>query len=643
MTSYSSSNYSNGFYDLSGIYFNPVSSTSSIDITTLDERYLKLSGGTISNNLIITNSLDVQNSITLPEIGDVETEIQAKQDIINDGDLTIAKTNNLQSSLDTLTSNIDLKQDIINDGDLTISKTNNLQSSLDTLTSNIDLKQDIINDGDLTISKTNNLQSSLDTLQTNIDLKQDTISNLEINGNVNLDTSGTNFDTLVIRRVNGITGYTDNAINLLEVQIWVNNENLLVENSSTLTSFFSSWSDKETDIGFQTDGEVLNVYDGDLSNFTSWCLSPSDSPSDVALIIKNIPMTKINNIQSIQIANSSFSTLGNRAIGLTIELYNSINDPSYDKILSQSEEITAKWTLYRFDGPSLDTYTLGFGPSGIYPNTGSYSSLVSVEELSVFSFTFNIIGNMNIDSSLTVGDINIIDALTEKQDIINDGDLTIAKTNNLQSSLDTLQTNIDLKQDIINDGDLTIAKTNNLQSSLDTLQTNIDLKQDIITSTSIITSATTTSMQDQIDALINFTGGGINFRAYNVSNSSVSATQNLPYLTVDYDTDAGYDNTNYMYTIPIDGTYIFTFGWYVSESSTAVVNLIRKRGTTETIIQQSTNGTNQSGNSAFVGTTISECLQSDEIYVYLESGTLILNYGTTTETGASFSGARLSN
>ena len=89
-------------------------------------------------------------------------------------------------------------------------------------------------------------------------------------------------------------------------------------------------------------------------------------------------------------------------------------------------------------------------------------------------------------------------------------------------------------------------------------------------------------MQDQIDASINFTGGGINFRAYNVSNSSVSATQNLPYLTVDYDTDSGYDNTNYIYTIPLDGTYIFTFGWYVN-GATAVVNLIRKRGATETM------------------------------------------------------------
>jgi hypothetical protein len=64
MASYSNTNYSNGFYDLTGIYFNPVSSssTSSIDLATLDNRYLKLSGGTISNNLIVTNSLDVQTS-----------------------------------------------------------------------------------------------------------------------------------------------------------------------------------------------------------------------------------------------------------------------------------------------------------------------------------------------------------------------------------------------------------------------------------------------------------------------------------------------------------------------------------------------------------------------------------------------------
>ena len=46
-------------------------------------------------------------------------------------------------------------------------------------TANILTKQDLIQDDYLTISKTLNLQSSLDTLQTNIDLKQDIISNFE--------------------------------------------------------------------------------------------------------------------------------------------------------------------------------------------------------------------------------------------------------------------------------------------------------------------------------------------------------------------------------------------------------------------------------------------------------------------------------
>ena len=547
MASYSSSNYSNALYDLSGIYFNSTSSssTSDIDLTTLDERYLKLSGGTISNNLIISNSLDVQTSLTLPIIGNVETEIQAKQDIINDGDLTIAKTTNLQSSLDTLQTNIDLKLDVINDGDLTIAKTNNLQSSLDTLTSNIDLKQD-------------------------------TLSNLEINGNVNLDTSGTSFDTLVIRRVNGISGFTDNAINLTEVQIWVNNENLLVENSSTLTSFFSSWSDKETDIGFQTGTPASNVYDYNTTDFTNWALSPSDSPSDVALIIKNIPMTKINNIQSIQIINATFSSYGNRAIGLTVELYNSVNDTSYAKILAQSSEITAKWSVYRFDGPSYDTYTLtGYGIYGLYPNTGGYSSLVSIEDLTVFSFSFNIIGSMDID-----------------------GDLT-------GTTITALETNI-------------TSNYNNLVSILET-----------------------------IDIITNFVGGGVNFRAIRDSNITINTVGNVAFNTVDFDTDSAYDNSdpNYTYTIPIDGTYLFTYSWTSVASSTALVSLIRQRASVDSVIQQNTNGTNTEAGTTYSGTTIDQCLVNDKIFIYLESGSITLSNTTITSPSSltSFAGTRITN
>jgi len=90
------------FFDLTGVYFNSTSqSSSSIDVDELDTRYLQKTGGSISSNLIINSSLDVKTNITLPEIGDVEDKIQGKQDTIQDGDLTIDKTSGLQSALDS--------------------------------------------------------------------------------------------------------------------------------------------------------------------------------------------------------------------------------------------------------------------------------------------------------------------------------------------------------------------------------------------------------------------------------------------------------------------------------------------------------------------------------------------------------------
>ena len=108
MTSYNNTNYSNDFFDLTGIYFNSTSQTSSnINIDELDIRYLQKTGGRISNNFLINGSLDIQTSLTLP-IGNIATLIERKRDIINDNDLTIPKTLNLQSSLTNLQDNNDL-------------------------------------------------------------------------------------------------------------------------------------------------------------------------------------------------------------------------------------------------------------------------------------------------------------------------------------------------------------------------------------------------------------------------------------------------------------------------------------------------------------------------------------------------------
>ena len=185
-------------------------------------RYLKTETDSLLNLKVDTTTFNTANQQRIQVDANLEASILLKQDIINDGDLTIAKTNGLQAALnlkanssdvytkaeadnllsnkldtsvfntqialkaniadvyyksvlytktevDSLVSNTNLsnyytktesnnllgaKQNIINDGDLTIAKTLNLQSSLNA-------KQDTINDGDLTIAKTLNLQSSL--------------------------------------------------------------------------------------------------------------------------------------------------------------------------------------------------------------------------------------------------------------------------------------------------------------------------------------------------------------------------------------------------------------------------------------------------------------------------------------------------
>jgi hypothetical protein len=62
-------------------------------------RLLKSSGSTISNNLIVSGSVDIQTSLTIPNIGNVETALDGKQDVIGDGDLSITKIDGLQTAL----------------------------------------------------------------------------------------------------------------------------------------------------------------------------------------------------------------------------------------------------------------------------------------------------------------------------------------------------------------------------------------------------------------------------------------------------------------------------------------------------------------------------------------------------------------
>jgi len=203
------------------------------------------------------------------------------------------------------------------------------------------------------------------------------------------------------------------------------------------------------------------------------------------------------------------------------------------------------------------------------------------------------------------------------------------------------------KQDTITPStDLSCNSFNTNQLIVDTITTtgNVDISG-LLMVEDINVKGFLSSIQTQVDSLIDLFGGGVNFRAYTLSSATFNAGNVLVYDNENYYTENSYDTSTGIYTIVIAGTYVFTLGWYVVSDTTAVVNLIRERNSVETILKQSTNGTNTDSDSGFFITTIAEYETGDEIYAYLDSGAcrLIPNDITDPTTLTSFSGSRLSS
>jgi len=143
-----------------------------------------------------------------------------------------------------------------------------------------------------------------------------------------------------------------------------------------------------------------------------------------------------------------------------------------------------------------------------------------------------------------------------------------------------------------------ISIVDNVISNGLTAGTNIEILGGVISTTGLATTTQVSSntnklssIQKQVDSSLDIFSQGNSFRAYNLSSTTISSGQNLPFNNESYDSQRTYNTTTYVYTIEIAGTYLFTFGWYVVSGSTATINLFRKRSGTAVVIQQSTNGT----------------------------------------------------
>jgi hypothetical protein len=211
-----------------------------------------------------------------------------------------------------------------------------------------------------------------------------------IEGNLNLKKT-TYFDTIVIRRPTGITasGNNTNIINLNELKVWVNGSNILVENSAILTSYFAVWADKQIDNGDFHNYPASNIYNNIIESETG---AHSNEGAD-ALIIKNIPLTSVSELQSIVLYNRTINPWALRVIGLAVELYNSTNDPDLNAILAITNVITSRVNRYRFDFPSIDTYTGGFVGEDSITNIVNNTDALT-EDANIFSFYTELTGDV---------------------------------------------------------------------------------------------------------------------------------------------------------------------------------------------------------------------------------------------------------
>jgi len=211
------------------------------------------------------------------------------------------------------------------------------------------------------------------------------------------------------------------------------------------TSYFAMWSDKGTDTCFYLTYDSTFVYN-DVVVAAFETHSPPNQAN--ALIIKNIPLTSINEIQALVYYNRTGPGNTPKAIqGLIIELYNSITDPDLNEVLATTNEITTASETYRFDFPSISTYTAFVDGISV---TNIVNNIVALTEVAtIISFNTEITGDVVIVGDLTatqfiVGSTNLINEITDLQGRLNTEEPKVSSLESVTSSLATQISEIEL-------------------------------------------------------------------------------------------------------------------------------------------------------------------------------------------------------
>ena len=183
-----------------------------------------------------------------------------------------------------------------------------------------------------------------------------------------------------------------------------------------------------------------------------------------------------------------------------------------------------------------------------------------------------------------------------------------------------------------------LQKINTLDTKVDGLDSS-NLQTQITTNTDDI-STLQTSKQNTLTAgdnitivnnVISSTGGGsgtdIGFLAYHDSTTNYSAFRLAPYNLVRYNTGNAYNNSTYIFTVPVAGKYYFYATYFTTNGSKGVLDLrIKKTDQDEQVLIRGEEGNTTPGtNEKRQVSVIVECDVSDQLYAVIRYNTIRLS------------------
>ena len=213
----------------------------------------------------------------------------------------------------------------------------------------------------------------------------------------------------------------------------------------------------------------------------------------------------------------------------------------------------------------------------------------------------------------------LTDDVEGKQNTIDDGDLTIAKTDGLQTALDNKydDTGGTIDGDVDISGDLVVGTTNIIDE--------IGTKQDTITtSTDLSCNSLTTTENIYVGGYL-LAPNQVSFRAGRTTSlSTINTSIVLPFDNVIFNIGDAYDNSTYEFTAPVSGIYFFYSKFFTSGNSAYGVDFLLDDGSeTDPVLYRLERPSAGEGGTTYLPSSFTTQLNSgDKVYMKRISGTI---------------------